>query len=168
MKEFGIFYGSTTGTTEGIAEKIAQALNVDTSDVHNVGNTNVDEVDNYKCLILGSSTWGVGDLQDDWNGFLDKLAAKNLSGKKIALFGCGDSCTFGGSFCDALGTIYNDLQSSGCTFVGFIDNDGYHYDSSTAEIDGRLVGLLVDEMNEPELTDERLNNWIKTIQQEIS
>ena len=110
MKKVGIFYGSTTGATEGVAETIAARLGVASEDIRNVGTTKVDEVDKYDVLLLGSSTWGIGELQDDWNDFLDKLKAKNLSGKTVAIFGCGDSASFGGSFCDAIGIIYNELQ----------------------------------------------------------
>ena len=107
MKKVGIFYGSTTGATEGVAETIAARLGVASEDIRNVGTTKVDEVDKYDVLLLGSSTWGIGELQDDWNDFLDKLKAKNLSGKTVAIFGCGDSASFGGSFCDAIGIIYS-------------------------------------------------------------
>lgn len=32
---------------------------------------------------------GIGELQDDWNDFLDKLKAKNLSGKTVAISDAG-------------------------------------------------------------------------------
>ena len=88
MKKIGIFYGSTTGTTESVAEQIASHLGVGSSEVYNVGNTDAKVAEEYELLILGSSTWGSGELQDDWYDFLEQLAGKNLSGKKIALFGC--------------------------------------------------------------------------------
>ncbi|MFR5657806.1 MAG: flavodoxin domain-containing protein [Butyricimonas faecihominis] len=123
MKKVGIFYGSTTGATEGVAETIAARLGVASEDIHNVGTTKVDEVDKYDVLLLGSSTWGIGELQDDWNDFLDKLKAKNLSGKTVAIFGCGDSALWR-VFRDAIGIIYNELQGSGCQFAGSVDTDG--------------------------------------------
>ena len=39
MKKIGIFYGSTTGTTEDVAEGIAKRLGVDKKDIHNVADT---------------------------------------------------------------------------------------------------------------------------------
>ena len=36
MKKVGIFYGSTTGATEGVAETIAARLGVASEDIHNV------------------------------------------------------------------------------------------------------------------------------------
>ena len=62
----GIFFGSTTGTTEAAAGDIARRLGVAAADLHNVADTPADEVDRYDLLLLGSSTWGCGELQDDW------------------------------------------------------------------------------------------------------
>lgn len=36
MKKTGIFYGSTTGTTETVAKQIAGLLGIDSNDIHNV------------------------------------------------------------------------------------------------------------------------------------
>ena len=85
----GIFFGSTTGTTESVAARIAERLGVAQADVHNVAAASVEDVKKYDLLLLGSSTWGSGELQDDWPGFLDKLGKEDLSGRRVALFGCG-------------------------------------------------------------------------------
>ena len=63
MKKIGIFYGSTTGTTEAVAEQIASHLGGGSSEVYNVGNTDAKVAEEYELLILGSSTWGSGELQ---------------------------------------------------------------------------------------------------------
>ena len=70
-EKIGIFYGSTTGTTESVAEQIASHLGVGSSEVYNVGNTDAKVAEEYELLILGSSTWGSGELQDDWYDFLE-------------------------------------------------------------------------------------------------
>ena len=44
MKKIGIFYGSSTGTTQGIAETIASKLGVPASDVIDVSKMNADMV----------------------------------------------------------------------------------------------------------------------------
>ena len=87
----GIFYGSTTGSTEAVAQDIARLLGVAESDLHNVADTSADEADKYDLLLLGSPTWGCGELQDDWYSFLEDLKKRDLRGKQVALFGCGDS-----------------------------------------------------------------------------
>lgn len=167
MKKIGIYYGSTTGVTEGIAAKIAEELGVDSSDVRNVADGDVDSANGYEALILGSSTWGVGELQDDWYSFLEELKEKDLAGKSIALFGCGDSSGFGSSFCDALSIIYNDLQGTGAKFCGSIGTDGYSYEHSESEVDGKLLGLLIDEDNESDASDERIKNWVNQLKEEL-
>ena len=112
--KIGIFYGSSTGTTQSLAEQIALKTGVSKADTHDVADAAPDTIDGYDCLLLGSSTWGDGDLQDDWYGFLDKIKTRDLSGKTVALFGCGDSESYPDTFCNALGTIYEELQLTGC------------------------------------------------------
>lgn len=154
----GIFYGSTMGTTESVAQDIAQQLGVSVSDIHNVAEASVDDVDQYDMILFGTSTWGCGELQDDWFDFLEALKAKDLSGKKVALFGCGDSASYPDTFCDGIGLLYEGLQSTGCTFVGDFVPEGYDVTTSLVCNDGRFVGLAIDESN-PDATDERIANW---------
>ncbi len=64
MKKTIVIYGSTTGVFQEFAEQIARKLGV--SDVANVVDVNGDRVAEYDNLLLGTSTWGAGELQDDW------------------------------------------------------------------------------------------------------
>ena len=161
MSKIGIFFGTSTGTTEGVAQQIAEQLGA--SDVFNVSEVSADKLTEYDALLLGSSTWGSGDLQDDWYDFLEAAKALDLSGKKVAIFGCGDSSSFSDTFCNAMGTIYNDLQGTGCEFVGAVSTDGYTYDDSEAVVDGQFVGLALDEVNEDDKTAERIQAWVETL-----
>ena len=95
MKKTGVFYGSTTGTTESVANLIAEKLGIASADVHNVSKMNADMVGAYEALILGTSTWGDGELQDDWYDGIKVLKSMDLKDKIIALFGCGDSESYG-------------------------------------------------------------------------
>jgi flavodoxin I len=166
MKKTGIFYGSSTGTVEDLAQRIAGKLGIDSSDVFNVADVDADAVAPYEVLLLGSSTWGAGDLQDDWEDFLGKLKSADLSGKVVAIFGAGDSASFSDTFCDAIGTIYQGLQGTGCTFAGSVSTDGYTFDDSTAVIDGQFVGLPLDELNEDGETDGRIDAWLEKLKSE--
>ena len=158
----GIFYGSTTGNTEDLAGQIAQKMGVAATDVYNVANAAADAVDAYDLLILGSSTWGAGELQDDWYDFLSLLKKKDLSAKSVALFGCGDSSSYPDTFCDAMGLIKEDLSATGCTFIGEMDATGYAETDSLAFADGKVLGLIADD-DEPNLTASRLDAWIEII-----
>ena len=118
-------------------------------------------------LILGTSTWGFGDLQEDWDAFLGSLTKMNLTGKTIALFGLGDSSTYSDTFVDGMGIIYRALLEKGCKFIGKVDRSNYSFDSSEAEIDGELVGLALDEDSESQKTSARLDEWLKAIKLDI-
>lgn len=66
MKKTGVFYGSSTGTCEELANQIAEKLGVSSTDVHSVDKMTADKIKEYEVLVLGTSTWGDGELQDDW------------------------------------------------------------------------------------------------------
>ena len=168
MKTIGIFYGSSNGTTESVAKQIAEKLGVKSADIHDVGQASPADFASYEVLLLGSSTWGAGDLQDDWYDGVKVLKKCDLSHKSVALFGCGDSDSYSDTFCDAIGILYEDLKDTHCKFCGATDTAGYTFDSSIAVVDGKFVGLPLDEVNEDNKTDERISAWVEQVKQEIS
>ena len=159
----GIFYGSSTGNTESLANEIAAKLGVGTSDIHNVADVSADAVKGYDLLLLGSSTWGAGDLQDDWYAFVEALKKEDLTGKKVGFFGCGNSGSFPDTFCDALGILHEELSGSGCVFVGAMAADGYAVAESRAFDGDRVLGLVADD-DEPDKTEERMEAWVLAVQ----
>lgn len=163
MNKTCIIYGSSTGTCQAIAEKIAEKLGINSSDVFDVANIDADTAGAYTNLLLGTSTWGAGELQDDWYDGLEALKKADLAGKTVALFGCGDCESYGDTFCGAMAEIYDGLKDSGATFVGQVDTDGYTYDDSAAVIDGKFIGLPLDDVNEDDKTDDRIEAWIESI-----
>ena len=156
----GIFFGSTTGTTESVAARIAERLGVAQADVHNVAAASVEDVKKYDLLLLGSSTWGSGELQDDWPGFLDKLGKEDLSGRRVALFGCGDAGIYSDTFCDAMAEIRDGLASTGCTFVGGFDAEEYPGCGSRLCQDGEAIGWAVDDSASDAENQMRMELWI--------
>lgn len=161
MKETAIFYGSTSGNCEGIANKIAEALGV--SNVFSASDLDAAKIAAYDNLILGSSTWGSGDLQDEWYDSVEVIKTSDLSGKTVAIFGCGDSCGFSTTYCDAMGQLYEAAKSAGANIIGAVSTDGYTFDESTAVVDGKFIGLALDEDNESDKTDSRIATWVEEI-----
>ncbi|MBO5593829.1 MAG: flavodoxin FldA [Prevotella sp.] len=155
-----VIYGSSTGTCEAIAEKIAQKLGCEAL---NVQELSADVVAQHQNLILGTSTWGAGELQDDWYDGLSVLKGADLSGKTIALFGCGDCSTYSDTFVGGIGELYDGIKQSGAKFIGAVSTDGYTFDDSSAVVDGKFVGLPLDDVNEDDKTDERIDAWIVQI-----
>lgn len=162
MKKTVIIYGSTTGTCEDLAGRIAAKLGVD--NVINVTDFNDSVIADNDNLILGTSTWGAGEVQDDWYDGIKVIKGADLSGKTVALFGCGDSESYADTFVGGLAEIYNAAKEVGANIIGAVPTDGYTFDDSEAVVDGKFVGLALDEVNEDNKTDERIDAWVAQIQ----
>ena len=63
MKKIGVFYGSSTGTCEDLANRIAGKLGVASSDVHSADKLTADLTDSYEALLLGTSTWATANCK---------------------------------------------------------------------------------------------------------
>ncbi len=91
-----IVFGSTTGNTEAVAKQIGQVLTQKGLEVsiQEVSRTKVEDLgDGFDITLLGSSTWGDSEIefQEDFAPFYEAMDQANLKGKKMAIFGCGDS-----------------------------------------------------------------------------
>ncbi|MCR4601900.1 MAG: flavodoxin FldA [Prevotella sp.] len=160
MKKTVVVYGSSTGTCEAIAEKIGAKLGAEVINVQDLSTDVVAASDN---LILGTSTWGAGELQDDWYDGLNVLKGTDLTGKTIALFGCGDCESYGDTFVGGIGELYDGIKQSGAHIIGQVATDGYTFDDSSAVVDGMFVGLPLDDVNEDDKTDARIDAWVAEI-----
>ncbi len=162
MANITIIYGSTTGNTAEEAKNLATALeghNINLLDVANASKEDYESADN---LILGTSTWGFGDLQDDWEGAVSILGKSNLSGKKVALFGCGDSGGYSDTFVDGIGVLAEAVQQAGASLVGEVPTEGYSFSASRAVVDGVFLGLPLDDDSASE-NPARISSWAKAI-----
>ncbi len=155
-----VVYGSSTGTCEAIAGIIAEKLGVEAINVSDLTADVIAENDN---LLIGTSTWGAGELQDDWYDGVDTLKGADLSGKVVAVFGCGDSASYSDTFCGAMKELYDAAKAGGATVVGEVDIDGYTFDDSDAVVDNKFVGLALDDINEDDKTDGRIDAWLEQI-----
>lgn len=160
-----IIYGSTGGNTEDVAKKIQSSLGEGVA-LLDIGSADADTINGYETLILGTSTWYDGELQDDWDSFdFDSL---ELGGKKIALFGLGDQQGYGHEFCNGMGILYAIVLEGGAKIIGSgWSVDGYDFEASSAVIDGAFVGLAIDEDNQDDLTDERVNAWVQGLKTQL-
>ncbi|KPK87817.1 MAG: hypothetical protein AMS27_01475 [Bacteroides sp. SM23_62_1] len=163
MKQIGIFFGSSTGDTEKVATLIRDKIGTDMAAIHDIYESCVDDLGQYPILILGISTWGLGEMQEDWYQFLPRFRSVDFTGKKVALYGVGDQESYPDTFADGLGLLYDQLHKNNCKPVGKWPVDGYQFQHSRAERNGQFVGLVLDERNQPELTAERINTWLNSL-----
>jgi len=163
MKIIGIFYGSSRGNTEGGAKQIQAEFGADNAQVFDVAKATKDDLEKFDNLIFGTSTWGFGELQDDFDGFMKQIEAANLSGKTVALFGCGDQESYSDTFVDGMGLVWQSLQGKGCNIVGQTSTEGYSYSNSQSDVEGKFVGLAIDENNQSDQTADRVKAWVEVL-----
>ncbi len=166
----GLFYGSTTCYTEMAAEKIGAQLGADLVDLHNIKDVPLRRAEDYPILIFGISTWDFGELQEDWESHWDQIDDLNLEGHVVALFGMGDQLGYGEWFQDALGMLHDKVTARGATIVGYWPNKGYEFEASRAltEDGDYFVGLSLDEANQYDDTDNRIQTWVAQILEEMA
>ncbi|MCS6959550.1 MAG: flavodoxin FldA [Pseudanabaenaceae cyanobacterium SKYGB_i_bin29] len=167
MTKIGVFFGTTTGKTEGIADLIVDELDGLPVVCKDIAKTQLEELTQYDVLIIGCPTWDIGQLQSDWEAIYDDLDKLDFSGKKVAYFGTGDQYGYADNFMDAIGILEEKISSRGGQTVGYWSTDGYEFNQSRAVRNGKFVGLAIDEDNQPELTEERVKRWTAQLKQEL-
>lgn len=167
MTKIGLFYGSSTGNTKDAAEQIKAALGDDLVSVHNIAGAKAETLAVFDVLILGTSTWGFGDWQDDWASFQPEMAKVDWTNKPVALFGLGDQYGYTDTFLDAVGMLYEPLVAAGAEIVGRWAGEGYDFEASTAHVDGAFVGLALDADNQSDMTAARVREWADQLKGEL-
>lgn len=175
MDKIGIFFGTDTGRTRLVAKQIAKKLG-DTADAPvNIGRTTLADFLAYDHLIVGSPTLGDGMLpgescglsQPSWEEFVPQLAAADLTGKTIAIFGLGDQKKYAHEFVDAIGILHDAFVARGARVVGRWPTAGYDFEASLAVDGDEFLGLALDQHHQPVLTEARIDAWLAQIKTEF-
>lgn len=171
--KIGLFYGSTTCYTEMAAEKIQTKIDLilgyECVELFNIKDESLSQTSNFDTLIFGISTWDFGELQEDWESTWQDIAELALSNKTVAIFGLGDQLGYTDWFQDAVGMLHDELAVLGCDFVGYWPNQGYEFAASKALTEDKsyFVGLSLDDENQYDLTDDRIDQWCNQIINEM-
>ncbi|MDP2901498.1 MAG: flavodoxin [Methylovulum sp.] len=172
MSKIGIFFGTDTGSTRLVAKKIYSLLGDGLADKpKNINRTSAAELLQYDALILGTPSYGAGDLpglstgcmEANWEEFMPCLEGADLSGKRVALFGLGNQERYADRFASSMIHLYRLFYGYGADIVGQWGTDGYKFEHSHAIIDNQFVGLALDQRTQPHLTEGRLKIWLAQI-----
>ena len=165
----GLFYGSDTGYTEGVAHQIQELVGASNIEVHNIRQARPADFAPYQRIIIGLSTWHDGQLQSDWDTFYESFQRIDFHGKTVAFFGLGDQIGYGEYFIDGVGILGEVVYENGGQIVGVWPAEGYDFESSKAEFqEGWFLGLAIDEDNQPELTVPRVEAWVQQVLEEFA
>jgi flavodoxin I len=170
MANVGIFVGSSSGVTLEVAEKLQELF--EGSELINMEEDfdDLEQFNDFDVLLIGSSTWGQGDPQRDWVDPLYEMEndMPDLSGKKVAFFGAGDQDTHGEHFVSALFKIKKIFQScNALVSYGYTSVEGYDFEFSLAQEGDQFCGLAIDNINQEDLTEQRVEAWAKQIKEEM-
>jgi flavodoxin I len=169
MAKIGIFFGTDTGNTRRIAKEISGLLEKGmAAKPVNIRNASVDDLLAFDTLILGTPTYGEGQLPglstgnatESWEEFLPKLDGRDFTGKKVAIYGLGNQKSYPDEFVDAMFYVYEQFKACGATIIGGWDASEYKFQKSKALLSDRFVGLALDQENQKELTTARLDAWL--------
>ena len=168
MSKIGIFFGPLKGSVNRVADKVKLALGEQNVELISVNDASASDLEKYDRIIFGISTvgketWDSNYSNTDWSKFFPNISLVDFSGKTVAIFGLGDHITYSSYFVNAVGVLAKELLKKGATIVGQVDPSGYEFDDSEAVMDGMFIGLPIDEDFEPELTDERIGNWVNSL-----
>ncbi|MBL4941731.1 MAG: flavodoxin FldB [Colwellia sp.] len=168
--KIGLFYGSTTCYTEIAAERIQATIGAGLVELHNIKEVSLSHCLDYDFIIFGISTWDYGQLQEDWEATWLDINALDLSNKVVALYGMGDQIGYTDWFQDALGMLHEQVITQGAQLIGYWSNKGYEFAASKAltEKKSHFVGLSLDEDNQYNLSEDRINQWCEQILIEYS
>merc|ERR1719373_1074872 len=163
----GLFYATQTGNTETAAGKIAEAAGLEAEDI---GDVEAEDLAGYDGLIVGCPTWNTGADEyrsgTAWDDLIDEIKDVDLSGKPVAIFGCGDSGSYGDNFCDGIEELHSTFTAAGAKVIGYVPTDGYSHSESKSDQGGKFLGCPFDEDNESDQSEERAAAWVEQLKKE--
>jgi flavodoxin I len=167
--KMSIIYGSDTGITDYITTLLVNKLDRKNIDVIEVFTIKPKDFLKYDIILIGVPTWYVGDLQSDWEDFLPEFKKIDFTGIKVAFYGLGDQYGYPDNFVDGIGILAKVVLENGGEIFGYWPNVGYEFNESIGLApNGMFYGLAIDEDNQQEYTEERLDKWVKQIKKEIN
>ena len=171
MSKVGLFYGTDTGNTERVADLIKDQLESVGADVdvYDIASSPLEYFSKYDKIVLGHPTWYYGELQSSWDDFWEDFKTIDFTDKTVACFGLGDQADYAEYFLDAMGLMHDIAVENGATPAGYWSTDGFEFDESKAvtEDEEFFVGLGIDEDQQPEMTNERIEQWVEQIKEEM-
>lgn len=172
--KIGIFYGTSTGNTSTIAGYIAAAFGEDADEpieIDEIQGSVANKFAEYDALVVGTPTWNTGaDTERSGTGwdeiYYGEMQDLKINGKKVAVFGLGDQISYSENYADATGELHDVFQKLGCQMLGYTSQDGYEHTASKSIRGDKFCGLLCDEINQDDLSEKRVKNWVKQLRDE--
>ncbi|WP_415903869.1 flavodoxin [Neptuniibacter sp. QD48_55] len=164
-----LFYGTTTGNTGDIADKIKGSWDAGELELFDVADSSLSAAKDFDILIFAIPTWDYGEVQEDWLEVWNEVDQLDFSGKQAAFIGLGDQFGYPEWFVDAMGMLHDKIVAKGAEIVGHWSVEGYEFEESKALTDDKkhFIGLALDEDWQRDQTDERISDWLDQVKLEL-
>ncbi len=176
MKKTGIIFWPASGNTESVSQKIYNKfLEFDERikcELCHISQLNEDKIRSFDFIVAGGPTVGADNWENakdnnDWHDFYEMIDNLDLTGKKVAVFGLGDQVLYPDNFVDSMAILKDEFLKQGAAIVGAWPTEGYDFTDSRAVEGENFFGLAIDEDQQPELTEQRIQRWVDILLDEF-
>ncbi|PJY98862.1 MULTISPECIES: flavodoxin [Bacillus] len=118
MGKILLVYATMSGNTEAMADLIEKGLQDTEAEADRYEVMDIDDAqlfNDYDHIMMGTYTWGDGDLPDEFLDLAEDMDEIDFSGKTCAVFGSGDTAYE--FFCGAVDTLEAKIKERGGEIV---------------------------------------------------
>lgn len=160
-------YSQTATKSSQAAKHIAQEWGEKDLTILDANTIKGKDLLGYDLIIAGVPTWFDGELPGYWDEMVPEIEDEDFSNARIAIFGLGNQKEYPENFCDGIGLLADVFTTNGASILGYTSTEGYDYEGSVAEQDGKFCGLALDFETQPSLNKERIKSWVSQLKSEI-
>lgn len=173
MKKITLIYWPEGGNVENVADKFVARFEPGSVVKMSLGNLDKKILHDSDQWLVGGSTvgshvWEDANDSNKWTEFFQLLDEIDLTKKTVAFYGLGDHILYPNHFVDGLGILQEEFESRKAKIVGSWPVKGYEFNDSDGMKNGMFFGLALDQDNDEGLTDNRINEWLKTVKPQLT
>ena len=173
MKKIALIFWPEEGNVDVSGDQILTRFGDNEIIKISIALTTKEILNEYDNWIVGGSTvgshvWEDADDTNKWHDFFKLLDEVDTNGKIVAFYGLGDQVLYPHHFVDGLGVFQEEFEKRNIKIVGQWSAEGYDFTDSEGIKDGYFFGLALDQDQQSELSDERIDQWLEIIKKEFN
>ena len=172
MKKIAIIYSPKGGNVDKASKIISGKFNPDQIIRTSITDLDIKVLEDADYWLVGGSTVGSHNWEDAedinmWHRFFKMLDSIDMKTKTVAFFGLGDQILYPHHYVDSLGEFQEEFSNRNTKIVGQWPIDGYKFIHSDGVENKMFYGLALDEDNQDELTEGRIEKWLMEVKKEF-
>ncbi len=173
MKKIALIFWPEGGNVDESGDQIIAHCSNDEIVKLSIAEVTKDILNEYDNWIIGGSTvgshvWEDADDTNKWHEFFKLLDETETNGKVVAFYGLGDQILYPHHFVDGLGVFQEEFEKRKIKIVGQWSAEGYDFADSEGIKGGYFFGLALDQDQQSELSDDRIDQWLAIIKKDFN